>query len=65
MKAIITTLAIVGVTLVALRGAGPGLAARARQKCLEMCEGTSSPCSPQRTIACAEPSCSGQSPAHR
>ena len=50
MKPIII-LTILGVALATLRAAGPSLAAWARQKCLEMLEGASSPCSSNRQTA--------------
>jgi hypothetical protein len=52
MKRIIASLAVLGVALAALRFTGPAVAARARQKCAEMLEGRSSPCSPQQRAAC-------------
>ena len=62
MKPIIT-LTILGVALAAVLAAGPSLAAWARQKCLEMLEGASSPCASNRQTAGAGATRSAVSPA--
>lgn len=65
MKQIVVALATLGVAFAALRISGVALTARAREKCLEMLEGASSPCSPAQTTASPEASCSGPAPAHQ
>jgi hypothetical protein len=63
MKRIVIALATLAVAFAALRISGPALTNQAREKCLEMLEGASSPCSPTQATTSTVASCSGPSSA--